>query len=215
LSALAQQAARRATTIDVNGALVAILGVLRSPGVGFHEVQLSLRQTIVPIVTELLDEAARRRLTERYGSDQEKRWIADPNAPLVDPLSLLHAFLCQAGPANVHPPELHHAPPLERADALAAARLIILARRDAQQREIALMRQIRTHGVSWNELADALDTTAETSSSHCVAADTNPTPGRSRGRSRHSVGLRASSQARAHPVPGEIRCAHATGMPPR
>jgi integrase/recombinase XerC len=39
-------------------------------------------------------EEARRRLATRYGSDLEKRWAVDPNAPQVDAVSLLQAFSC-------------------------------------------------------------------------------------------------------------------------
>ena len=106
-------------------------------------------------------EQARRRLTERYGSDQEKRWMADPNAPSVDPVSLLYAFLSKADLVGVATPEMEQTPALEREDALAAAHIINVARRDASQREIAAMRQIRARGLSWHELADALDTTAD------------------------------------------------------
>jgi hypothetical protein len=104
-------------------------------------------------------EGARRRLAKRYGNEHEKRWIADPNGPSVDATSLLYAFLNKAdhGPAA----EIDQAPALERADALAAAHLIAVTRDDARRREISVMRQILTHGVSWDQLADALDTTVD------------------------------------------------------
>lgn len=105
-------------------------------------------------------EDARRRLAERYGSDREKTWIADPNGPSVDPTSLIHAFLQKADPVQ-RSPELNQAPELERADALAAAHMISVARRDAQGLELNVMRQVLAHGVTWDELADTLDTTAE------------------------------------------------------
>jgi hypothetical protein len=59
---------------------------------------------------------ARRRLAERYGTDQEKRWAADPNAPQVDAVSLLYAFLIKAGPVSLRTPEMDQAPTLQRDD---------------------------------------------------------------------------------------------------
>lgn len=106
-------------------------------------------------------EQARRRLAERYGNEDEKRWIADPNGPSVDAVSMLYAFLHKAGPAGLRFPEIEQAPQLERADALAAAHMITVARRDARRREVHVMRQVLAHGASWDELADALETTAE------------------------------------------------------
>ncbi|MFI6030808.1 hypothetical protein [Amycolatopsis magusensis] len=104
---------------------------------------------------------ARRRLAQRYGSDREKDWSADPNGPLVDPTRLLHAFLNKAGPASLQSSEMEQAPALDRADALAAAHMIAVARRDAQRLEVTVMRQVLAHGVTWDELADALDTSVE------------------------------------------------------
>jgi hypothetical protein len=104
-------------------------------------------------------EDARRRLAERYGSDLEKGWIADPNAPQVDAVSLLYAFLIKAGAASLRTPDIEQAPRLQRDDALAAAHMIRVARRDASEREAAGMRRILAHGVTWDELAHTLDAT--------------------------------------------------------
>jgi hypothetical protein len=106
-------------------------------------------------------ENARRRLAQRYGSDLEKRWTADPNAPQVDAVSLLYAFLIKTGPANLRTPERDQAPALQRDYALAAARMIRVARRDAREREAAVMRHILAHGVTWDELAYILYTTPD------------------------------------------------------
>lgn len=105
-------------------------------------------------------EDARRRLAERYGSDLEKRWIADPKRAQVDAVSLLYAFLHKAGPASLRTPEIQKAPKLTRDDALAAVHMIRVARDEARQREIAVMRYVLAHGVTWDALAHALDTTA-------------------------------------------------------
>ncbi len=117
-----------------------------------HEARLALYQE---------QQQARRRLAERYGSDQEKRWVSDPNGPSVDPVRLQHAFLHKAGPRHLRSPEMEQAPELEREDALAAAHMIGLARHDARRREITVMRQILAHGVTWDELAYALETTVD------------------------------------------------------
>lgn len=106
-------------------------------------------------------EDARRRLAQRFGTDLEKRWATDPNAPRVDAVSLLYAFLIKAGPAHLWSPEMEQAPMLERDDALAAAYMIHAARHDAREREVAVMRHILAQDVTWDELADALDTTAD------------------------------------------------------
>ncbi|CAM3407111.1 hypothetical protein KIPE111705_06930 [Kibdelosporangium persicum] len=106
-------------------------------------------------------EHGRRRLAERYGSILQKQWAVDPNAPRVDALSLLYAFLFKAGPAVLRSPELEHAPHLERDDAIAAAHMIRVARDDARYRETAVMRHVVAHGVTWGELAHLLDTTPE------------------------------------------------------
>jgi hypothetical protein len=98
-------------------------------------------------------EEGRLRLAVRYGSADEKRWATAPDAPQVDPVSLLHAFLGTALR------DVGEGPELEREDALAAAHMIRLARRDAQGRETNAMRHIVRQGVSWEELAHALDTT--------------------------------------------------------
>jgi hypothetical protein len=98
-------------------------------------------------------EDGRLRLAARYGNDNEKRWSTTPDAPQVDPVSLLHAFLGKALRDGGEGPEL------DREDALAAAHMIRLARRDAQGRETNVMRHIVGQGVSWEELAYALDTT--------------------------------------------------------
>jgi len=105
-------------------------------------------------------EAARRRLAERYGSAREKAWIGDPNGPSVDPTRLIHAFLHKADPFSPSP-EMERSPELEHADALAAAHMISVARRDARNLEVNVMRQILARGVTWDELAETLDTTAE------------------------------------------------------
>jgi len=97
-------------------------------------------------------EDGRLRLAARYGNDTEKRWATTPDAPQVDPVSLLHAFLGKAMRDG-------EGPELEREDALAAAHMIRFARRDAEGREINVMRHIVRQGVSWDELAYALDTT--------------------------------------------------------
>ena len=98
-------------------------------------------------------EDGRLRLAVRYGNDDEKRWATTPDAPQVDPVSLLHAFLGRALRDGGEGPEL------EREDALAAAHMIRIARRDARGRETNAMRHIVRQGVSWEELAHALDTT--------------------------------------------------------
>jgi hypothetical protein len=87
-------------------------------------------------------EDARRRLAQRFGTDLEKRWATDPNAPRVDAVSLLYAFLIKAGPAHLWSPVMEQAPKLERDDALAAAYMIHAARHDAREREVAVMRHI-------------------------------------------------------------------------
>nr|CEL13513.1 hypothetical protein [Kibdelosporangium sp. MJ126-NF4]CTQ99198.1 hypothetical protein [Kibdelosporangium sp. MJ126-NF4] len=104
---------------------------------------------------------ARRRLAERYGSILEKQWIADPNAPRIDAVSLLYAFLYKAGPPALRSPELDNAPALERNDAIAAAHMIRAARDEARYREMGVMRHILAHGVTWDELAHTLDTTPQ------------------------------------------------------
>lgn len=58
-------------------------------------------------------------------------------------------------------PEMERSPELEHADALAAAHMISVARRDARNLEVNVMRQILARGVTWDELAETLDTTAE------------------------------------------------------
>ncbi|SFQ26690.1 hypothetical protein [Amycolatopsis rubida] len=100
-------------------------------------------------------EDSRVRLATRYGSDLEKKWAADPNAPQVDPVSLLHAFLGEALRDSGEDPQL------DRADALAAAHMIRLARAVARNLEANAMRHIVRQGVSWEELAHALDTTPD------------------------------------------------------
>ncbi len=100
-------------------------------------------------------EGGRLRLAVRYGNDNEQRWATTPDAPQVDPVSLLYAFLGKAMRDGREGPEL------EREDALAAAHMIRLARRDAEGRDINVMRHIVRQGVSWDELAYALDTTPE------------------------------------------------------
>jgi hypothetical protein len=98
-------------------------------------------------------EDGRLRLALRYGSDREKRWATEPNAPTVDPVSLLHAFLGKALGDGGEGPEL------EREDALAAAHMIRVARRDARDRENHVMKHVLRLGVTWEELAHTLETT--------------------------------------------------------
>jgi DNA-binding transcriptional regulator YiaG len=103
---------------------------------------------------------ALRRLAERYGSDREKTWIADPNGPLVDPVRMIHAFLHKAS-RTFQSPEMQRAPELEPEDAVAAVHMIGLARRDAERREITTLRRALQHGATWPDLAHALDTTVD------------------------------------------------------
>jgi DNA-binding transcriptional regulator YiaG len=105
-------------------------------------------------------QAALRRLAERYGSDQEKAWIADPNGPLVDPLDMIRAFLHKAWPDH-QSPEMQRAPELEPEDAVAAVHMIGLGRFEAERREIATMRRALQHGATWTDLAHALETTVD------------------------------------------------------
>ncbi|ATY17155.1 hypothetical protein CU254_42010 (plasmid) [Amycolatopsis sp. AA4] len=142
------------TASDESDALEAARAAGRAEAEAFFAERDRLRATRLETLLALCREGedARVRLATRYGNDDEKRWVATPDGPQVDPVSLLHAFLAKAWGSR-------NGPELERADALAAAHVIRLARDAARNLEANTMRQIVRQGVSWEELAYALDTT--------------------------------------------------------
>lgn len=106
------------------------------------------------------EEAARRHLAQRFGDDHQKRWTTEANAPLVSARDMLTAFLTVTLPDTYRPAHLLGMQP-DRADALAATHMVLADWREAAAREAAVVRAAVGLGVSWEEIARALDTTTE------------------------------------------------------